>query len=73
MTHFEAVERSRRLLDGRPDCGHPLRDLGPDPHNPTLRVWACIACNAVLYIDPIGVIRDTGSSAELADGSETWK
>jgi hypothetical protein len=58
MTHHDAAERSRRLIDVRGNCGCELADLGPDPFEPTLRLWKCTACGIVIAIDPIGVIRD---------------
>ncbi len=59
MTHHEAIERSRRALDHRPDCHHELVQLEPDPNVPLLEPWLCGACRVLLLIDPTGVIRDT--------------
>jgi hypothetical protein len=59
MTHAEALERSRRALDSRPDCQHELVDFGLDRDEPSLRHLCCARCQIILRVDPIGVIRET--------------
>ncbi len=58
MTHHEAIERSKRAIAERDDCHRGLVDLGVDPDEPTLRLWACSRCQVALAIDPAGVVRD---------------
>ena len=67
MTHADLLERHRRLLHSQPECHREVIELGPDPHLRGCTDWVCSACNLVLVIDGLGVIRDRRA---LRDGRD---
>jgi hypothetical protein len=68
MTHDEALERSRRAVDSRANCGHDLIELGRDKALEQCSLWYCPECGDYLSIDPHGIIRETGPIGVIAGG-----